>query len=61
LYELIATPAELKRGDFELRTIVAYLCVFFWALLSLAIWTITRSRFRRITARMPYRRPETPA
>src|SRR5205085_7765 len=58
LYKLTANPREIGDDAFDLWTIAAYFGLFLWALLALALWTITRSRFRKITARMPYRRPD---
>jgi ABC-type transport system involved in multi-copper enzyme maturation permease subunit len=42
----------------DLVILISFFTLFLWALAALFLWTITRSRFRRITARMPYRRPE---
>jgi ABC-type Na+ efflux pump permease subunit len=49
------------RAEDDVIIIIAYFTLFLWALAALFLWTITRSRFRRITARMPYRRPELQA
>jgi ABC-type transport system involved in multi-copper enzyme maturation permease subunit len=55
--QLSATSAELGNNlNFDLKAIFACFGLFIWALGSLFLWTITRSRFRRISRRMPYRR-----
>ncbi len=59
LYWLSAANNELgKTVEWDLRTLAALFGLFAWALLSLFIWTATRVRFRKLTSRWPYRRPE---
>jgi ABC-type transport system involved in multi-copper enzyme maturation permease subunit len=59
LYHLSASTEEIGQDiSAEMHTIISYFGLFLWALGCLFLWTITRSRFRRITSRMPYRRPE---
>ena len=57
LYGLTAAEYEFFQEGWGLWTILAYFALFFWALGALFIWTITRSRFRRMTSRISSRRP----
>jgi ABC-type transport system involved in multi-copper enzyme maturation permease subunit len=57
-YELAATRQQVRGESWQLWMIMVYFGLFMWALGALSLWTFTRSRFRRITARMPYRRLE---
>jgi ABC-type transport system involved in multi-copper enzyme maturation permease subunit len=59
LYWLSAANHEFgKTMEWDLQTLGVLFCLFLWALVSLFIWTATRARFRKLTARWPYRRPE---
>jgi ABC-type Na+ efflux pump permease subunit len=60
-YWVGASPRELHSLDWEMKVLGSLFCLFLWALASLLLWTITRSRFRRITSRMPYRRTAPPS
>jgi ABC-type transport system involved in multi-copper enzyme maturation permease subunit len=42
----------------EMNTLLSGFGLFLWALAACVIWTVSRARFRMLTARMPYRRPE---
>ena len=57
LYGLTAAEYEFFQEGWGLWTILAYFALFFWALGALFLWTITRSRFRRMTSRISSRRP----
>jgi len=61
-FYLICASAESLNSQegVTVQVIVAYFALFVWALGALFLWTVTRSVFRRITARMPYHRPEFP-
>jgi ABC-type transport system involved in multi-copper enzyme maturation permease subunit len=56
-YWVGASPRELNSVGSEMKILVSLFGLFLWALAALFLWTITRSRFRRITSRMSYRRP----
>lgn len=59
LHWLAAGTDDLgKSVEWDLKTLSALIGLIFWAFISLFLWTITRSRFRRMTARMPYHRPD---
>jgi hypothetical protein len=58
LYWLGVSPGELRQNQWEIGFVLAMFGLMGWALVSAFCWSITRSRFRRLTARMPYRRPE---
>jgi ABC-type transport system involved in multi-copper enzyme maturation permease subunit len=59
LYWLSAANRELGTTlEWDIRTLVAYFGLLVWAFASLFLWSITRARFRRLTSRMPYHRPE---
>lgn len=59
LYSLSATGNEIGHNlEWEVQTIFAGFGLFLWALAACVIWTVSRARFRRLTSRMPYRRPE---
>jgi ABC-type transport system involved in multi-copper enzyme maturation permease subunit len=59
LYSLSATASEVDHsGQWELLTLYAGFGLFLWALAACGIWTVSRARFRRLTSRMPYQRPE---
>jgi ABC-type transport system involved in multi-copper enzyme maturation permease subunit len=45
-------------SDWDVRAILCLFGLFFWALAAAFLWSVTMSRFRRISSRMPYRRPE---
>lgn len=55
LYWLFCDAAEFLAE--ELRGIGVLFGAFCYAMLAVFLWTFTRSRFRRISARMPHRRP----
>ena len=42
----------------ELRTLAGMFGLFGWAIAAVVLWSVTRNRFRRISSRMPYRRPD---
>jgi ABC-type transport system involved in multi-copper enzyme maturation permease subunit len=42
--------------EWELKTLVSYIGLFLWSFPSLFLWTITRTRFRKLTSRWPHRR-----
>jgi ABC-type transport system involved in multi-copper enzyme maturation permease subunit len=59
LYWVSASLDELgDNSTGDVKIILCYFTLFLWALAGLFLWTITRSRFRRITSRMPYHRPD---
>lgn len=57
LYWLFCDPQEFLYH--ELRGIGVLFGAFCYAMLSVFLWTFTRNRFRRISARMPHRRPDS--
>jgi hypothetical protein len=42
----------------EMNTLLSGFGLFLWAVAASVIWTVSRTRFRKLTARMPHRRPE---
>jgi ABC-type transport system involved in multi-copper enzyme maturation permease subunit len=58
LYQLSATQYEMKDSYWEFQTITTYFGLFMWVMAGVCIWSVTRRRFRKMTARMPYHRPE---
>jgi ABC-type transport system involved in multi-copper enzyme maturation permease subunit len=59
LYSLSATSAEVGYSmEWEMHTLLAGFGLFLWALAACTIWSISRTRFRMLTSRMPHRRPE---
>jgi hypothetical protein len=58
LYGLSAGTEVGHSIEWEMRTLLAGFGLFFWALAACIIWSVSRARFRRLTSRMPYRRPE---
>ena len=57
LYRLSATTSELQSSAWEMGTLAAYFGIFLWTFGAVFLWSFTRRRFRRMTARMPYRQP----
>jgi ABC-type Na+ efflux pump permease subunit len=60
VFYLMAAPG-LTIGEsleWEVTTMLAFFGLFLWALAALFLWSITRKRFRAMTSRLPYRRPE---
>jgi ABC-type transport system involved in multi-copper enzyme maturation permease subunit len=58
LYWLSAVGREVQTSAWEMRMLLASFGLFVWAFVSVIVWSVTRRRFRQLTARMPYRRPE---
>jgi hypothetical protein len=56
LFWLSCTEQEFFQN--EIRTIGQMFGLFLWALAAVFLWSITRTRFRMISSRMPYRRPD---
>jgi hypothetical protein len=61
LYHLSAPRSVVKTSPWEAEMLLYYFGLFLWAMAAVSLWSITRRRFRRMTARMPYRRPLPPA
>ncbi len=60
LSRMSASVSEFGRSnDWEVRAILSMFGLFLWSLLAVTVWTITTNRFRRISLRMPYRRPDS--
>jgi ABC-type transport system involved in multi-copper enzyme maturation permease subunit len=58
-YFLSASYDEFGTGlEWDLLGIGILVGLFLWAMSALFLWTITRTRFRMLTARMPHRRPD---
>jgi hypothetical protein len=57
LYRLSATASELHGSEWEMGTLAAYFGIFLWTIAAVFLWSLTRRRFRQMTARMPYRQP----
>jgi ABC-type transport system involved in multi-copper enzyme maturation permease subunit len=49
---------EIGVESWEIQGILVCFGLLAWAMAALVLWTVTRARFRMMTARMPYRRPE---
>jgi ABC-type transport system involved in multi-copper enzyme maturation permease subunit len=58
LYGLSAGTEVGHSDSWEVHAILGGFGLFLWALAACVIWSISRARFRRLTSRMPYRRPE---
>jgi hypothetical protein len=58
LYGLSAGSEVGHSDQWEMHAVLAGFGLFFWALAACVIWSISRARFRRLTSRMPHRRPE---
>ncbi|HLJ91624.1 MAG TPA: ABC transporter permease subunit [Gemmataceae bacterium] len=58
LYGLTAGSEVGHSDTWEVHTILAGFGLFFWALAACIIWSLSRTRFRKLTSRMPHRRPE---
>jgi ABC-type transport system involved in multi-copper enzyme maturation permease subunit len=56
----LSAPGSLvgHDGDWEWNTLLSGFGLILWALAACAIWTISRTRFRMLTARMPRSRPD---
>jgi ABC-type transport system involved in multi-copper enzyme maturation permease subunit len=57
LYRLSATTSELHGSEWEMGTLAAYFGIFLWTIAAVFLWSLTRRRFRQMTARMPHRTP----
>lgn len=55
-YWLSCTQVEFHQQ--EIRTIGILFGLFIWSLAAVCLWTTTRRRFRMLSSRMPYRRPD---
>jgi len=61
LYWLSASGLEMgSSNDWEVHACLGGFGLFVWALAACVIWSVSRRRFRKLTSRMPYRRPEAP-
>jgi hypothetical protein len=59
LYMLSAGRSEVAySNDWELHACLSGFGLFLWALAACILWSMARKRFRMLTSRMPYRRPE---
>jgi ABC-type transport system involved in multi-copper enzyme maturation permease subunit len=58
LYGLSEGVGVGRSDRWEVNTILAGFGLFLWALAACVIWSVSRTRFRRLTSRMPHRRPE---
>jgi ABC-type transport system involved in multi-copper enzyme maturation permease subunit len=59
LYWFSASPDEVRSNiDWDERTLLAGFGLMLWAVAACLIWSFSRARFRRLTSRMAYRRPE---
>jgi ABC-type transport system involved in multi-copper enzyme maturation permease subunit len=59
LYWLSASADEVRHSnEWDVRTVLAGFGLMLWAVAACLIWTFSRARFRRLTSRMSYRRPE---
>jgi ABC-type transport system involved in multi-copper enzyme maturation permease subunit len=59
LYWMSAASDEVTNNmQWDVQTVLACFGLFAWAIAALFLWTLTRRRFRALTARLPYRRPE---
>jgi ABC-type transport system involved in multi-copper enzyme maturation permease subunit len=59
LYWLSAPMNQVGHDlSWEINTLLSGFGLFLWALAASIIWTVSRGRFRVLTARLPYRRPE---
>jgi ABC-type transport system involved in multi-copper enzyme maturation permease subunit len=56
LYLMSQSTTEFGNAQREVMIIFANFGLLLWALAGLLIWNFTRSRFRKISSRMPYRR-----
>jgi ABC-type transport system involved in multi-copper enzyme maturation permease subunit len=60
LYWMSAATEEFgKTMEWDIKTLLAYLgLLFLWPPAAMILWSNTRHRFRKLTSRMPYQRPE---
>jgi ABC-type transport system involved in multi-copper enzyme maturation permease subunit len=59
LYWLSASGLEMTwSNDWEVHACLGGFGLFVWALAACVIWSVSRRRFRKLTSRMPYRRPQ---
>jgi ABC-type transport system involved in multi-copper enzyme maturation permease subunit len=62
LYQISATSSVVHNdANWDMMALQGYLGLAVWMIASVILWSFTRRRFRRMTARMPYRRPAPPA
>ena len=60
LYWFSASTDEVRSNlDWDERTLLAGFGLMLWAVAACVIWSFSRARFRRLTSRMSYRRPES--
>lgn len=53
LYALAITPMDIQSGQWDIEFVFAMFGLMLWALAAAFLWSVTRSRFRRLTSRMP--------
>jgi ABC-type transport system involved in multi-copper enzyme maturation permease subunit len=59
LYWLLARSDQVGHDmGWEINTILSGFGLFLWAMAACVIWSVSRTRFRKLTSRMPYRRPD---